>query len=79
MSGIKPEDKEAAELYFAEVLNLQQKANEPLRISIMLLSFAVALGVEVPPIIAQCIAHNKALCDRMQFMCLPATAKDTLN
>ena len=72
-------DEEAASLYFAEILNLQQKANEPLRLSIMLLSMAVTLGEKVPPIIAHCIEHNKAICDRMAFMCLPVTNKDVLN
>jgi len=70
---------QAALAYFQEVLNLLQEANKPLRLSIMLLSMAVTLGEPVPPVIQQALKNNKELCDRMHFMCLPVTNKDTVN
>ena len=81
MAQAKKEDVEAAQTYFAEVWNLLQKANEPLRLSIILLSMAAALNEEVPDVIVKGIAQNKLLCDRMQFLCLPggSVPKDQLN
>ena len=78
---IHENDKEASQTYYAEVLNLLQKANEPLRLSIMLLSMAATLNEEVPPIIKKCVEANKTICDRMQFLCLsnPRKSKDQLN
>lgn len=72
-------DAEAAEMYFAEIVNLLQKANDPLRLAIMLLSMAVKLGEPVPPIVTQRVTHNNALCNRMHLMCLPVADKGDMN
>lgn len=79
MADHRVSNEEAATMYFREVLNLLQKANEPLRLSIMLLSMAATLGEEIPPVIRQALTSNKELCDRMHFICTPATKKDKLN
>lgn len=76
----KPEkDTAAAQMYYTEILNLLQKANEPLRLSIMLLSMATTLKVAAPPVVIQCIGYNKELCDRMQFIASSAKSSDLLN
>jgi len=81
MAHSKEESAAAAQTYYAEIWNLLQKANESLRLSMILLSMAVALNEKVPDNVVYGVAQNKLLCDRMQFLCLPAssTPKDQLN
>lgn len=76
--------KEKAEVavnyYFAEIHNLLVKANEPLRLAIMLLSIATTLEHNIPEVIREQIAGNKALCERMAFMSIPvAGSNNTVN
>jgi len=61
----------AVEYYYIEVANLLLKANEPLRIALMLLAFATKLGDVVPDEVRLYLENNKQLIDRMSFMCLP--------
>ena len=69
--------------YYSETLKLVLEANDKLRVSFMLYAMAYNLDEDVPVVLQEVLAYNKALCDQMVSKATPTPTavvdKDSLN